>query len=222
MTNPRVSIIVPTLNEAPCLGQLLQRLQAKDSEVIVVDGGSSDGTVDLAAAGVCRVLHSDAGRATQMNAGAASARGEWLWFVHADTQLLAPVEDYLSVIESSDTWGFFALKLSGQRRVFRLIETLINWRSRLSSVATGDQGIFVRRELLLHQGGFAQQPLMEDVELSKRLRVMAAANVADTALQTSSRRWERAGVVSTVLLMWRLRLLYFFGASPQWLARQYR
>ena len=222
MTDPRVSIIVPTLNEASCLAQLLRRLQAKDTEVIVVDGGSSDGTVDLAIQGVCSVLHCDAGRATQMNVGAASARGEWLWFVHADTQLLAPVEDYLITIESGASWGFFPLKLSGKRRVFRLIETLINWRARLSSVATGDQGIFVRRELLLHQGGFAQQPLMEDVELSKRLRVMASANVANIALQTSSRRWEQAGVASTVLLMWRLRLLYFFGASPQWLARQYR
>jgi rSAM/selenodomain-associated transferase 2 len=222
VTGPRVSIIVPTLNEASCLAPLLRRLQAKDTEVIVVDGGSSDGTVNLATQAMCRVLHSDSGRATQMNAGAASACGKWLWFVHADTQLLAPVEDYLNAIESGASWGFFLLKLSGQRRVFRLIEKLINWRSRFSSVATGDQGIFVRRELLLRQGGFAQQPLMEDVELSKRLRVIASANVANIALQTSSRRWEQAGVASTVLLMWRLRLLYFFGASPQWLARQYR
>ena len=222
MADPRVSIIVPTLNEAGVLAPLLLRLQASQCELIVVDGGSSDGTVDLASQGVCSVLRSDAGRATQMNTGVAGARGEWLWFVHADTRLLAPVEDYLSAIESSTSWGFFPLELSGGRRVFRMIETLINWRSKVSSVATGDQGIFVRRQLLLQHGGFAQQPLMEDVELCKRLRTIAAANVAHIRLQTSSRRWEQAGVMSTVLLMWRLRLLYFLGASPQWLARQYR
>ena len=222
MIAPRVSIIVPTLNEASRVQPLLRSLRSAETELIVADGGSADATLDLAGSEVDRLLQVGAGRAAQMNAGAACARGEWLWFVHADSVLLAPLQDYLTAILASENWGFFALKLSGERRSFRLIESLINCRSRLTSVATGDQGLFVRRDLLVRLGGFAEQPLMEDIELSKRLRGVAPACAARVPLQTSSRRWEQAGVVRTVLLMWRLRLLYFLGASPQWLARQYQ
>jgi rSAM/selenodomain-associated transferase 2 len=210
------------LNEAPRVQQLLRSLWAAETELIVVDGGSVDATVELAEPEADHLLQAGAGRAAQMNAGLACAEGEWLWFVHADTVLLAPLQDYLTAILASDSWGFFSLKLSGERRMFRFIESLVNWRSRRTSVATGDQGLFVRRELLERLGGFAEQPLMEDIELSKRLRAVAPACSARLCLQTSSRRWEQAGVMTTVLLMWRLRLLYFLGASPQWLARQYR
>jgi rSAM/selenodomain-associated transferase 2 len=210
------------LNEAPGVQQLLCGLRAAETELIVVDGGSADATVELARAEADQLLQVGADRAAQMNAGLACARGEWVWFVHADTGLLAPLQDYLDAMLASEEWGFFALKLSGERRVFRIIEGFINWRSRFTSVVTGDQGLFVRRELLVHLGGFAEQPLMEDIELSKRLRGVAPPSSVRVCLQTSSRRWERAGVVATVLLMWRLRLLYFLGASPRWLARQYR
>ncbi len=218
----RVSIIVPALNEAAVLQPLLQMLSSRVTEVIVVDGGSGDGSVDIARQFADRCLQSSPGRACQMNAGAACANGEWLWFVHADTRLLNPLDEYLAFIERTDCWGFFGLELSGPGFSFRLIERFINWRSRMSSVATGDQGMFLRRTVFNELGGFAEQPLMEDVELSKRLRRSAPAAASQILLQTSSRRWEERGVVRTVLLMWRLRLLYFLGASPQWLARQYR
>lgn len=217
-----VSIIVPVLNEAAVLQPLLQMLSSRVTEVIVVDGGSSDGSVDIARQFADRCLQSSPGRARQMNAGAACAGGEWLWFVHADTRLLNPLDEYLFFIKRTDYWGFFGLQLSSPGFSFRLIERFINWRSRVSSVATGDQGIFLRRNIFNELGGFAEQPLMEDVELSKRLRRAAPAAASQILLQTSSRRWEERGVVPTVLLMWRLRLLYFLGASPQWLARQYR
>lgn len=217
-----VSIVVPTLNEASNIGVLLQSLCAEHCELIVADGGSSDDTVAIAETVADRVLQCPAGRAAQMNAGAAHARGERLWFVHADTTLLEPVASYLSNIRQSGGWGFFALRLSGRRRSLRIIEAGINWRSRSSCVATGDQGIFVTRELFERLGGFDRLPLMEDVAISKRLRSVAQADASSVPLQTSSRRWEQNGVLSTMLLMWRLRLLYFFGAKPDWLARQYR
>jgi rSAM/selenodomain-associated transferase 2 len=218
----QVSIIVPVLNEAAVLQPLLHMLSNRVTEVIVVDGGSSDGSVDVARQFADHCFSSSPGRARQMNAGAACASGEWLWFVHADSRLLHPLTDYLAFIEQADHWGFFGLKLSGSGFSFRLIERFINWRSTVSSMATGDQGIFLRRKLFNELGGFAEQPLMEDVELSKCLRRVAPAAPSQVLLQTSSRRWEERGVVRTVLLMWRLRLLYFLGASPHWLARQYR
>lgn len=219
---PRVSIIIPTLNEAAVVESLLGRLGHDEVELIVVDGGSCDGTGERALPLADQVLRHSAGRAIQMNAGAAVARGEWLWFLHADSVLLAPGGAYLEAITAAEDWGFFGLVLSGERRVFRLIERLIVCRSRITAVATGDQGIFVRRGLFQTLGGFVDQPLMEDVELSKRLRAVAPPGFVALPLQTSSRRWESGGVLRTVLLMWRLRLLYFLGASPRWLARQYR
>lgn len=218
----QVSIIIPTLNEAARLQPLLQTLSSPAIELIVADGGSNDGTVDMVRQYADHLTQGSPGRARQMNAGAASASGEWLWFVHADTRLLHPLGDYLAAIEGADHWGFFELQLSSPGFCFRTIERFINWRSRLSLVATGDQGIFMRRHLFNELGGFAEQPLMEDVEMSKRLRAAVPAAVSHRMLQTSSRRWEQRGVIRTVLLMWRLRLLYFLGASPQWLARQYR
>jgi rSAM/selenodomain-associated transferase 2 len=222
MSGPQFSIIVPTLNEAAVLESLLRSLRATGAELIVVDGGSDDGTVALAQTFADRLVLAGPGRAAQMNAGALAANGSWLWFVHADSELLAPVEDYLGVIAASSHWGFFSLRLSGRRRIFRMIENCINWRSRSTAVATGDQGLFIQQSLFQRLGGFAQLPLMEDIDMSKRLRALYRASASTAVLQTSSRRWERRGVLTTVLLMWRLRLLYVLGASPQWLARQYR
>ncbi len=218
----RVSVIVPTLNEAAVLPALLQQLSSSAAELIVADGGSDDGTLEIARHYADGLSRGSPGRARQMNRGAALAKGEWLWFIHADTRLLLPVENYLETIQRAGSWGFFRLRLSGAGHSLRLIERFINWRSRLSRVATGDQGIFLRRSVFNSLGGFVEQPLMEDVELSKCLRAAAPASVSNLLLETSSRRWEQRGVVRTVLLMWCLRLLYFLGASPRWLARLYR
>lgn len=222
MTAPRLSIIIPTLNESGHIGELLAQLQHPQIEVIVVDGGSNDATVSLAANSVAQVLDAPKGRAVQMNCGAARARGEWLWFLHADSSLSAPLAQYLSAIDGAGQWGFFPVRLSGKGLVLRMIEKAIAWRSCLSRVATGDQGIFVNRELFTGLGGYAEQPLMEDVALCKALRRVARPAIPRLPLQTSSRRWEQRGVWRTVLLMWRLRFLYFLGANPAWLARQYR
>jgi rSAM/selenodomain-associated transferase 2 len=219
---PLISIVVPTLNEATALPSLLQPLSNSAAELIVADGGSDDGTVELAGRYADHISQGPPGRALQMNRGAALAQGEWLWFIHADSRLLMSAEAYLGAIEHAQSWGFFPLRLSGHGVSLRVIERFINCRSRLSRVATGDQGIFLRRSLFESLGGFAEQPLMEDIEMCKRLRATAAPSVSPILLQTSSRRWEQRGVARTVLLMWRLRLLYFLGASPQWLARQYR
>ncbi len=218
----QVSIVVPTLNEVMELPVLLQQLSNSAAELIVADGGSDDGTLELVGRYADQISQGPPGRALQMNRGAALAQGEWLWFIHADTRLLMPAEAYLGAIKCAQSWGFFHLRLSGQGVPFRVIEWFINWRSSRSRVATGDQGIFLRRSLFDSLGGFAEQPLMEDVEMCKRLRATAPPSVSPILLQTSSRRWEQHGVARTVLLMWRLRLLYFLGASPQWLARQYR
>lgn len=165
------------------------------------------------------------GRARQMNAGAALAEFELLLFLHADTVLPSGAFSELCAIAEAaneeNFWGFSALRLSGRAWPFRIIERMISLRSRLSRVATGDQGLFLKRSLFKALGGYADIPLMEDVELSKRLRKIAAPKILSQPLLTSSRRWETNGIASTVMLMWRLRLAYFFGASPAALARQY-
>lgn len=220
-----VSVIVPALNEASSIGPLLRALRAASTpcEIMVVDGGSRDGTIALAQPLADLVLQAPPGRAAQMNAGAAAASGHWLWFVHADSRLTAPVDDYLRAVSGSDReWGFFRLDLSSRRPVFRLIERCITWRSRATAVVTGDQGLFLQRALFEQLGGYAPLPLMEDVELTKRLRRRGPPAFVSLPLRSSSRRWEEGGVARTVLLMWRLRLRYVLGASPAELARAYR
>jgi rSAM/selenodomain-associated transferase 2 len=220
-----ISIIIPALNEAQHLHALLPALTglAGVVEVIVADGGSCDGTPAAVRASGARLVCAERGRARQMNAGAAGARGDILLFLHADSRL--PV-DATALIESVVTahrpWGRFDLRLSGRHWLLRIVERMINWRSALSGIATGDQAIFVRRDLFERVGGYAELPLMEDVELSRRLRVLARPCRIRQPLLTSSRRWEHHGMVRTIVLMWWLRLAYFFGASPETLARRYR
>jgi rSAM/selenodomain-associated transferase 2 len=223
----KVSVIVPVLNEATAIAATLAPLQTarkKGHEVILVDGGSSDGTPDQARPLVDRVLTIPAGRARQMNTGARAASGEVLWFLHADT--LAPVDAIdtmdAALADGHRCWGRFDVQLSGSSRAFRIIEKAMNLRSSLTRIATGDQGIFVTREAFERVSGFAEIPLMEDIEISKRLRHLSAPACPGTRLVTSSRRWEQNGIMRTVLLMWRLRLAYFLGASPEALARRYR
>jgi len=221
----QLSIIVPALNEAGCIRELLRQLQAlraQGHEVIVVDGGSCDATVALAQPLVDQLLPAPAGRALQMNIGAQAARGRVLWFVHADTRVpdkAAPV--IIESVAHAAGWGRFDVRLSGDRLLLRLVERMMNWRSRFTGIATGDQGIFVTRELFERVGGFAAMPLMEDIDLSRRLKREQRPLCLRDTLTSSSRRWEQKGIVRTIALMWVLRLAYFLGVPPARLAMHY-
>jgi rSAM/selenodomain-associated transferase 2 len=220
---PRISVIVPALNEAGRIRHCLEVLRALgECEVIVVDGGSRDGTLDEAVSSADRVLESDPGRARQMNAGAGAARGEILWFVHADTRPPAGALDLIrQCLRSGRQWGRFDVRLDGRHPAFRVIERFINWRSALSGIATGDQALFVSRSAWETVGGFPDIALMEDVALSRSLkRLDFPARVREPAV-SSSRRWERHGILKTVWLMWRLRFAYWRGAHPDDLAARY-
>jgi rSAM/selenodomain-associated transferase 2 len=221
----RLSVVIPTLNEAAQIGDLLADLaptREQGAELILVDGGSTDGTSAAAAPFVNRVLGAPRGRATQMNTGAWEASGEILWFLHADTRLPpeAP-EVLLAACKRGAAWGRFDVRLSGRLPVLRLVERAMNLRSRLTGIATGDQGIFVTRAAFEGVGGYPEIPLMEDIALSRALRRLARPACLRTRIQTSSRRWEERGALRTILLMWRLRLAYALGADPHRLARLY-
>ncbi len=223
----QISVIIPTLNEAGVIDTTLARLQPlrqRGHEVILVDGGSLDATLELARPQVDRIVTCKAGRARQMNAGASRANGKILWFVHADTIIPEQAEQAIqqAVGNQGLFWGRFDVRLSGRDIRFRLIERLMNWRSRLSGIATGDQGIFISRELFEQLNGYADLPLMEDIELSRRLKHHARPCCLYEKIVTSSRRWEQRGIWRTVFLMWRLRLLYALGSDTHKLARLYR
>jgi len=222
----RISIVVPVLNEAPGIEQALRALQplrASGHDVIVVDGGSTDGSAALAAPLADRVLSAERGRANQMNAGAQAACGDVLLFLHADSRLpeLAAQLVLETLARTGRGWGRFDVRIDSRHLLLRLVGALMNWRSRLTGICTGDQAIFVSRELFFRLGGFPPIALMEDVALSRKLRRLSPPLCVSTPAQTSARRWERGGVVRTILLMWWLRLRYFFGASPAHLARIY-
>jgi rSAM/selenodomain-associated transferase 2 len=220
---PKISIIVPVLNEAGAIGDALGPLKHDNVEVIVVDGGSSDETLDIVNRYPCRVMGSTKGRASQMNKGAEAASGDILLFLHADTILPESFTSYLqSDFWLSDrSWGRFDVRLGGEQPSFRVIEWFMNNRSRLTGVCTGDQAIFARREAFEKVGGYALIPLMEDIELSKSLKKISPPFCVDTKLTTSSRRWESNGIVRTILLMWKLRLMYFAGVKGNALEKQY-
>ncbi|SFR78450.1 transferase 2, rSAM/selenodomain-associated [Marinobacter daqiaonensis] len=224
--SPAISIVIPVLNEASTIAQTLaglSTLRAQGVEVIVVDGGSEDDTAALAGPLCDRVTISEPGRARQMNAGAALARGDILLFLHADTRLPHEAGEALDRFVSSDRqWGRFDVRLSGRRAIFRVIETLMSLRSRLTGIATGDQAIFVRRSLFENMGGFPEIPLMEDVELCGRLRRVSRPFCIQYPVVTDSRRWERHGPWRTIGLMWRLRWQYWRGADPRELVKAYR
>ncbi len=213
-----VSIIVPVLDESAVIAATLGRLadlRRNGAEVIVVDGGSSDGTCALAKPRCDRLLLSEPGRAMQMNRGAAVARGELLLFLHADTLLPSGAGEALRAFVASDrVWGRFDVRLSGNRPLFRVIAAMMNLRSRLTGIATGDQGIFVRRATFEALGGFREQPLMEDVEICCRLRRVSRPFCVPAPVVTDSRRWEQHGPWRTMALMWRLRWRYWRGESP--------
>ncbi len=220
---PRLSIIIPVLNEADCLDQSLADLFSRawlrrNCEVIVSDGGSADHSLEIAASYPCRVIRSEPGRAEQMNIACASARGKLLLFLHADSRL---PDDFGRLIPSDAEWGFFRLRLSGEATAFRIIETAINLRTGLSKIAGGDQGIFFSRRLFESLGGFPSIPLMEDVAICKQARRLARPSIIESAIISSSRRWQEQGIIRTVLLMWSLRFAYWLGVDPVRLHRIY-
>lgn len=221
---PTIAVIVPLLNERQRLPDLIGMLRSLDAdEVAIVDGGSSDGSEDLLEASSLHWCTSASGRAVQMNSGASRTCSDILLFLHADTRIDS---SHLSAVrkamgDSAIVGGRFDVRLSGSHPALRMIEWFINFRSRLTRISTGDQCQFVRREAFEEIAGFPEQPLMEDVEFSRRLK--RAGNIAclRDKVTTSSRRWERHGILRTVLLMWKIRLLYWLGVSPERLARMY-
>ncbi|MBU1263157.1 MAG: TIGR04283 family arsenosugar biosynthesis glycosyltransferase [Gammaproteobacteria bacterium] len=219
-----LSIVVPTLNEAQNIVPLLtglQPLRIRGVEVVVADGGSSDGTPALAAPLADQVLSSARGRARQMNAGAARATGVALLFLHADTRL---PDDALRAVDfalNRHRWGRFDVRFDSRRPLLRLVARMMNLRSRLTGIATGDQALFMTRTAFESLGGFPEQALMEDIELSRRLKKIGSPACLKTPVVTSARRWEEHGAWRTILLMWRLRWAYWRGAEPAQLARRY-
>ena len=220
----KLTVIVPALDEAAGIAATLEALaplRAAGHEVIVADGGSTDETTAIAARFADRVITAPRGRARQMNAGAALATGDALVFLHADTRLPPRSAQLVSEALGRRGWGRFDVRIEGRSPWLTIVAFFMNWRSRLTGIATGDQAMFVRREVFAAAGGFAEIPLMEDVELSARLKRLSAPACIAARASTSGRRWERRGVLRTVLLMWRLRLAYFLGARPEDLARRY-
>lgn len=222
-----LSIIVPVLNEGALIDQCLESLQALRAhghELIVIDGGSRDNTVEKIAGRADVVLHTSTGRSTQMNRGAAVARGNVLWFLHVDSRVPAGADKLITNgLESSGRqWGRFDVQLSGNTVLLRCVAFFMNLRSRLTGVTTGDQGIFVTRDAFTRIGGFPPVELMEDIRISCMLKQISAPLCLRKNIVASSRRWERDGLLRTVLLMWMLRLGHALGVSPSCLARIYQ
>jgi rSAM/selenodomain-associated transferase 2 len=217
----RLAVIIPALNEAGRIRgalEALAALRAQGHQVIVVDGGSTDATADLARPLSDLVLSVPHGRAQQMNAGARAADAQALVFLHADTRLPERAGELIARALERAAWGRFDVRIEGRHPLLRLVGGMMNLRSRLTGVATGDQAIFVRREAFR---AFPEIALMEDIEFSRAMKRVGRPACLRERVSTSGRRWESRGVVRTIVLMWRLRLLYALGVPPQRLAREY-
>jgi len=216
------SVVVPVWNDVDALRMLIADLRREPRlEIVVADGGSDDGSAQLAAAEAAATCPGARGRGRPLQPGAMRAGGDWLWFLHADTRVSAAALSAFTDVIGEPSWGWFDVRLDSPAWPLRVVETAMNVRSALGSITTGDQGIFVHRRLLDAVGGVPEQPLMEDVELCKRLRRLAKPRRLGTPLLTSARRWERDGIAATVAQMWWLRLRYFLHADPDALAASY-
>lgn len=225
----KLAIIVPVLDEAERLSaglESLAPLRERGVRLIAVDGGSADDSVRIATHLADEVIVTSRCRARQMNAGARAALASGataLLFLHADTRLPENADQELAAaLGGPHCWGRFDVEIEGRSPWLKLVAFMMNWRSRLSGIATGDQAIFVDAGSWIALGGYADLPLMEDIEFSRRARLLGRPAIPQTCVKTSGRRWERDGVWSTIFLMWRLRLAYFLGADPAELARRYR
>jgi rSAM/selenodomain-associated transferase 2 len=228
----RLSVVVPVLNDAAALARLLGELEPPshpEMEVIVVDGGSSDGPAAVAAAAGVRLLQAPRGRGNQLAWGAEAAAGSWLWFLHADSRDVAAALRHMLARPASlawrpgqrGGWGRFDVTFDEHTGSLAVVAALMRLRSRATGICTGDQGIFVHRRLLTAAGGVPRQSLMEDVELSRRLKRLAAPEARTETITTSARRWRDGGVLRTIVAMWGFRLRYWLGADPERLAREY-
>lgn len=237
-----LTIVIPVLDDADALDLLLRDLGSSrllqaglsvrqveeypdkgcvGTEIVVVDGGSSDASVAVAERAGVRVLRHCRGRGHQLDAGARAATGSWLWFLHADSGISREVlAEVGRLSDQAPGWGRFDVRLP-EPRLLRLVALAMNWRSAITGICTGDQGVFVHRSLLEAVGGVPRQPLMEDIELSKRLKRLARPIRNRAVIRVSTRRWQAQGVLNTILLMWWLRIRYLFGAAPERLARRY-
>jgi rSAM/selenodomain-associated transferase 2 len=217
----RLAIIIPTLDEAARIRAALEALaplRARGHQVIVVDGGSADATAELAAPLCDLVLSAPRGRAVQLNAGARAARAQALVFLHADTRLPERADEHILRALEAASWGRFDVRIESRHPLLGIVACAMNLRSRLTGIATGDQAIFVRREAF---PGFPEIALMEDIAFSRAMKRRGRPLCLRERVSTSGRRWEARGVLRTIVLMWRLRLLYALGVAPQRLARQY-
>jgi rSAM/selenodomain-associated transferase 2 len=224
----KIAIVVPVFNEALALPRLvahlavLRKTTSQDFELVFADGGSTDGTVALIEKAGLRVVSAPKGRAWQMNGGAAQTTGNVLLFLHADTQL--PVNALAAITSSlvgNVFWGRFNVRIAGKPWMLGVVARMMNWRSRLTGIATGDQAIFMTRAAFQTIGGFPEQALMEDIEASRCLRQLSRPACISSPVVTSGRRWETRGVWTTIFLMWRLRWAYWRGQNPKLLAELY-
>jgi rSAM/selenodomain-associated transferase 2 len=219
-----MSIIIPVLNDAPSLGRLLDDLSPARTapitpEIIVVDGGSADDPQSVCAARGVSCISGARGRGLQLATGIAASRGEVIWMLHADTRLDGAEVNKVAAVETG--WGRCLLAFDPPFRGMAMVALFMHWRSLLTGICTGDQGIFTTRQCLLAAGGMPAQPLMEDIELSRRLKSTGRPRVLPVHLRTSPRRWQKSGLWRTILFMWRIRLRYWFGASPEVLLTAY-
>lgn len=230
---PSVSVVIPVRNESLEVDNFIKKNQESlksANEIIFVDGQSSDETLQKlnnialveSSTGKFKIIASDPGRGKQMNTGAVTANSDVILFLHVDTVLPENgLEQIKEKIKSGELWGRFDVQLNDEQLIFRIIENMMNWRSTLTNIVTGDQGIFVRKDLFNLVGGYPEIPLMEDISFSACLREISPAKRIKSPVITSARRWQDKGIVRTIFLMWLLRFSYWLGISPEKLANWY-